>query len=63
MNSKKTRSKTKEEMESMYKNVMQDFDPNHFSKSSDTLEDGLYYVLYAQGYDNMGIGDIVAELK
>lgn len=50
-------------MESMYKNVMQDFDPNHFSKSSDTLEDGLYYVLYAQGYDNMGIGDIVAELK
>lgn len=48
---------------SIYKKMMQDFDDNDVSMISKTMEDGFYHSLYAPGYEDMGVGDIVAQNK
>ena len=42
---------------------MQEFDGEGFISTSELNEDGNYHMLYAPGYENMGVGDIVAQCK
>lgn len=47
----------------MYNKVMQGFEEVSDVISSDPMVDGYYQMLYAPGYDVIGVGDIVAQCK
>lgn len=48
---------------SLYDKMMQGFDGHVISVSSELNKDGNYPMLYAPGYEDMGVGDIVAQCK
>ena len=51
-------------IQSLFNKMMQGFDRNGIAmtpKLND--EDGKYNMLYAPGYEDMGIGDVVAQCK
>lgn len=47
----------------MYNKVMQGFEGISDVMSSDQMIDGYYQMLYAPGYDVIGVGGIVAQCK
>lgn len=50
-------------IQSLYDKVMEGFDGNSIVMTSEPMEDGFYHTLYAPGYDEIGVGDIVAQSK
>ena len=45
----------------LYNKFMQGFDASQFPSTSDMNEEGDYNILYAPGYEEFGLGDIVAQ--
>ncbi len=50
-------------IKSLYDKVMDGFDAHSMVITSETMEDGFYHTLYAPGYDEIGVGEIVAQCK
>ena len=50
-------------LKSLYERMMQGFDGRGIAMSFELNEDGYYPILYAPGYKDMGVGDIVAQSK
>ena len=50
-------------IESLYNKVMEGFDAHSVVMTSESVEDGFYHTLYAPGYDEIGVGEIVAQCK
>lgn len=50
-------------IQSLYDKVMEGFDGNSITMTSEPMEDGFYHTLYAPGYDEIGVGEIVARCK
>lgn len=50
-------------IQSLYDKVMEGFDGNSMAMTSELMEDGFYHTLYAPGYDEIGVGEIVAKSK
>ena len=48
---------------SLYDKVMEGFDRNSLTMVSEPMVDGAYHTLYAPGYDEIGVGAIVARCK
>lgn len=53
----------KNDIHTLYDKMMQDFDGKGFISTSELNQDGNYHMLYAPGYEDMGVGDIVAQCK
>lgn len=51
------------DIHSLYDKMMQGFEGTGIVMTSELNEDGNYHMLYAPGYEDMGVGDIVAECK
>lgn len=51
------------DIHSLYDKMMQEFDGEGFISTSELNADGNYHMLYAPGYKDMGVGDIVAQCK
>ena len=56
-------SDVRNDIHSLYEKMMQGFDGTCISMTSGLNEDGNYHMLYAPGYEDMGVGDIVAQCK
>ena len=56
-------SDVRNDIYSLYEKMMQGFDGTCISMASGLNEDGNYHMLYAPGYEDMGVGDIVAQCK
>ena len=50
-------------IQSLYDKVMEGFDRNSMTMTSELMVDGSYHTLYAPGYDEFGVGEIVARCK
>lgn len=50
-------------IQSLYDKVMEGFDRNSMTMTSEPMVDGTYHTLYAPGYDEFGVGEIVARCK
>ena len=53
----------KNDIHTLYDKMMQGFDGKVFDATSELNEDGNYHMLYAPGYKEMGVGEIVAQCK
>lgn len=50
-------------IKSLYDKMMVGFDAHSMVMTSEPMKDGFYHTLYAPGYDEIGIGEIVAQSK
>lgn len=50
-------------IKSLYDKVMEGFDAHSMAEISEPMVDGVYHTLYAPGYDEIGVGEIVAQCK
>lgn len=50
-------------IQSLFNKVMEGFDVYNMVMNSEPMEDGFYHTLYAPGYDENGVGEIVAQCK
>ena len=53
----------KNDIHSLYGTMMQGFDSKAFATTSELNEDCNFHMLYAPGYEDMGVADIVAQCK
>ena len=53
----------KNDIHSLYDKIMQGFNGKAFDTTSEVNEDGNYHVLYAPGYEEMGVAEVVAQCK
>jgi len=47
----------------LYDDIMQSFEGTSVALTSDLMVDGYYQMLYAPGYEEIGVGEIVAQCK
>ena len=50
-------------IKSLYDKVMEGYDAHGIVITSEPMEEGFYHTLYAPGYDENGVGEIVAQSK
>ena len=50
-------------IQSLYDKMMQGFNGKSIVLTPELNEDGICHTLYAPGYEDMGIGEIVAQYK
>lgn len=50
-------------IKSLYNRIMEGYDMQSMEMPSESIEEGFYHTLYAPGYDENGIGEIVAQCK
>jgi hypothetical protein len=50
-------------IKALYDRVMEGFDAHSMVMASEPMEDEFYHTLYAPGYDENGVGEIVAQCK
>lgn len=67
-----TKNKTSDELktllkensiDTLYNKVMQGYSGGVMDIATDVMKDGNYRVLYAPGYEEIGIADVVAQCK